>query len=187
MPKKDKILKIPLRISLTIILLGMLLKVLLWPYAKEIVLFGFANTGILYVFRHFNKPQRKFIDTVKLILVISWTINGIVRVLDFQNTLFLQIIVGIAFMTWFVMEGTAYFLDEDKKAKNQKLQVIWNFAIVIGALAIIAGSLLNVLNWPYAIPLLVLGIALIAGYILKDLFMKEKIQNKDGSNEEFQL
>ncbi|AYN68201.1 hypothetical protein D1013_12865 [Euzebyella marina] len=187
MPKKEKILKVPLRISMTVILLGMLLKILEWPYAIPIVLFGFANTGILYFFRFWNKSDRKFLDIVKLVLVLSWTTNGILRILDFQHTLFLQIIVGISFMTWFIMEGTAYFLDEDRKAKNQKIQVMWNFAMVVGALAIIAGSLLNVMNWKFAIPLLVLGITIIAAYILKDLFSAGKIENKDRNNEEYQL
>ena len=59
--------------------------------------------------------------------------------------------------------------------------------MVVGALAIIAGSLLNVMNWKFAIPLLVLGITIIAAYILKDLFSAGKIENKDRNNEEYQL
>lgn len=186
MSRKDKILKVPLRITIIVILLGVLLKILEWPYATEVILFGFANTGILYIFRFYQKKEKHFLAYVKLVLVLSWTLNGVLRALDFQNTLLLQILVGLSFMTWFVMEGTAYFLDEDRKAKNKKIQVLWNFAMVIGALAIIAGSLLNVMNWKFAIPLLVLGITLIAAYILKDIFSSSK-ENENTNNEEFQL
>ncbi|PKB00445.1 hypothetical protein B0O79_3911 [Flavobacteriaceae bacterium MAR_2009_75] len=187
MPKKDNILKVPLRISITIVLLGMLLNILEWPYATEVILFGFANIGILYLFRLANKNDKKFIDFVKLVLVLSWTVNGVLTALDFSHTLILQILVGLSFVTWFVMEGTAYFLDEDRRVKNHKIQVIWNFAMVVGALAIITGSLLNVMNWKFAIPLLVFGVTIIAAYILKDIFTSNKIENNDRNNEEFLL
>lgn len=187
MSKTKKILKTPLRISITIILLGMLLRILNWPHAPKIILVAFAATGILYIIRFWKKSEKLFLDYVKLVLVVFWAANGVLRALDFPYTLFVQIVIALSFLTWVVMEGTAYFLDEDRKAKNGKVQVIWNFTMVIGALAIIAGSLLNVLNWQFSIPLLVAGIALIAAYILKDLFSAPKMEKEDHSNEEFQL
>ncbi|MGB7393255.1 MAG: hypothetical protein WA913_02560, partial [Pricia sp.] len=84
-------------------------------------------------------------------------------------------------------EGTAYFLDEDRKVKNTRAQVLWNFAMVIGTLAIIAGSLLNILGWAFAIPLMVFGVAIIVAYILKDIFATNGIKKKDRNNEEYQV
>lgn len=165
----------------------MLMRISHWPYASEIILAAFATTGILYIVRFWKKPEKQFLDYIKLILVVFWASNGVLRALSFPYTLFFQIVIAITFLTWFIMEGTAYFLDEDRKVKNNKAQVIWNFAMVIGALAIIAGSLLNVLNWEFAIPLLVVGIAIIAAYILKDLIPLNKIEKEDRNNEEFQL
>lgn len=182
-----KILKVPLRISLSLILLGLVLKILQWPYSRELMMVGFASTGILYLFRFWKKNEKKFLDIVKLVLVLSWTLNGVLRTLHLTYTIFFQIVIGLSFVTWFVMEGTAYFLDEDRRSKNQRIQVIWNFAMVVGALAIIAGSILNILNWGFAIPLLVIGITIIAAYILKDVFNSKKIDSGDPGNEEFQL
>ena len=107
--------------------------------------------------------------------------------MDFPYTIIFQVVIAISFLTWFFLEGTAYFLDEDRRARNSMTQIIWNCALVIGTLAIIAGSLLNILQWRFAIPLLVLGIAIVAGYILKDAFSNSKLENEESNNEEFQL
>ena len=90
-------------------------------------------------------------------------------------------------MIWIVLEGTAYFLDEERKTKNTRTQLLWNCAMVGGTLAIITGSLLNLLGWQFAIPLMALGIVIIVAYILKDVFATNKLENNDNNNEEYQL
>ncbi len=187
MSNVKKILKLPLRISIAVLLLGMLAKILEWSYAKEIMLLGFSAIGILYVFRFLKKSEKQFIDYTKLVLISFWATNGIFRVLDFPYTLFFQIITGIAFITWFIMEGTAYFLDEDRRAKNSIGQILWNCLLVIGTLGVIAGTILKVLDWDYAIHLLSLGITLIGAYVLKDAFVPPKPSEEEQNNEEFQL
>ena len=47
--------------------------------------------------------------------------------------------------------------------------------MVAGTLAIIVGSILKILNWEFALPLLTLGIVILAAYILKDVFVADKI------------
>ncbi|MBU3025713.1 hypothetical protein [Zobellia galactanivorans] len=187
MPHTTKILKTPLRISIAVLLLGMLSRIFHWPHAPKAILVAFIAILVLYGIRFYRKHTKEFIDYVKLVMVVSWTLNGIFRVLDLPFTLLFQILIAISFITWFIMEGTAYFLDEDRRAKNSMARVIWNFAMVIGALAIIVGSLLNILNETYAIPLMAVGIAIIVAYILKDVFAAGKNEKEDQSNEEYQL
>ena len=182
-----KALKIPIRITIVALLIGMLSRVLNWPYAFEIILASFVSLMALYSFRFYKKENKKTVDYVKMVLVLSWTTNGILKLLDFPYTLFFQIATAITFVTWFIMEGTSYFMDEDRKVKNSITQILWNVAMVIGTLAIIAGSLLNVLDWEYAIPLLSLGITIIMSYILKDIFMTQPAEENDQNNGEFQL
>lgn len=182
-----KILKLPLRIAIAVLLVGMLAKIMEWPQASNIMLFGFFAIGILYVFRFLKKPTRQFIDYTKLVLVVFWATNGIFRVLEFPYALFFQIISAIAFVTWFVMEGTAYFLDGDRRAKNSISQILWNCVLVLGTLGVISGSLLKLLNWDYAIHLLSLSITMIAAYILKDVFLPEVRKKEDRNSEEFQV
>ena len=183
-----KILRTPLRISIAILLLGMLTKILQWPYAIGIIFFGFLSLGILYTLRFRKKQNKEYVDYVKLILVLFWSTNGILRVLDFPYTLFFQIMTAITFIIWFVMEGTAYFLNEDRKGKNNLNQILWNCIMVIGTLAIIAGSLFKILEWAYAVPVLIFGIICIVTYILKDFFFVGKnVAEEDENNEGFLL
>ncbi|MUH37178.1 hypothetical protein D9O36_15100 [Zobellia amurskyensis] len=122
-----------------------------------------------------------------MVMVTSWALNGLFRVVDLPFTLLFQILIAISFITWFIMEGTAYFLDEDRRQKNSMARVLWNLAMVVGALSIIVGSLLNMLNESYAIPLLAVGITIIVAYILKDVFAAGNKGKEDHGNGEFQL
>lgn len=182
-----KILRTPLRILIALFLVGILLQVLNWSYASEVLLVSFIGIGILYAIRFWKKNEKRFVDYVKLVLVVFWTVNGIFRIMEFPYTIVFQIVIAVSFLTWFFLEGTAYFLDEDRRARNSTTQIIWNCAMVAGTLAIIAGSLLNILQWRFAIPLLVLGILIVAAYILKDAFSTSKLEKEENNNEEFQL
>lgn len=182
-----KILKNPIRISIAVLLMGMLARIFHWPYASVIVITGFSAICLLYSIRFWKKTDKLFLDFVKLTLVIFWSLNGICRMLDLPYTLLFQIITGASFITWFVLEGTAYFMDEDRRAKNSTLQIWWNVSMILGTLSIIAGSLMKVLHWEYANILLFLGIIMVALYILKDLFSVSKIKEKDSSNEELKV
>lgn len=187
MSATKKILTTPLRLSLVVLLLGMLAKILEWPWATEIVLIAFVAIGNLYFVRFLKKPSKRFLDYVKMTLVFFWTANGVLKSLDFTYTMLFQIIIGASFIIWFILEGTAYFLDDDKTKENSNNKLIWNFAMVAGTLAIIIGSLLKILNWEYATYLLVLGIAIVSGYILKDVFTADHVGKDEPNNGEFQL
>ncbi|MGB5555434.1 MAG: hypothetical protein WBM83_12300 [Flavobacteriaceae bacterium] len=182
-----KILKTPLRIALALLLVGMSAKILQWPFAKEIMLLSFAAIGVLYSIRFFKKSQKHYIDYVKLILVLFWTTNGLLKLMSFPYTLFFQIVTAITFVIWFIMEGTAYFLDDDRRTKNSLSHIIWNFVLVIGTLSIICGSLLKLFYLEFSLHLLSLGITLVAAYILKDIFPPTHRSNEESNNEEFQL
>ena len=182
-----RILTAPIRFSIGVLLLAMLGRALQWPYSGTIMLIAFSAIGILYGVRFWKKSEKRFIDYVKLILVVFWTSNGILSILHFPYTLVFQIMIAISFLIWFVMEGTAYFLDEDRKSKNNLSQILWNCAMVGGTLAIICGSLLMVLEWEYAMVIILLGVLVVAAYILKDVFPAKPVENEDRNNEEFQL
>ncbi len=182
-----KILHIPLRISIAVLLLGMLAKIFEKTYAPEIMLIGFAAIGLFYSIRFLKKQEKKFIDYTKLVLIIFWTSNGIFKIMDFPYTLFFQIVTAAAFLIWFVLEGTAYFLDEDRRAENNLSQIAWNVALIIGTLGVIAGSILRVLDWGYAIHVLSLGITIIGAYVLKDVFVPSEPKENEHNNTGYQI
>ncbi|TMM57117.1 hypothetical protein FEE95_11540 [Maribacter algarum] len=187
MSTNKKILKIPLRISLAILLSGIMGKLFEWPYTSKILLSGFATLGILYTIRFFVKSEKHFLDYIKLVLVSFWSLYGVFTVLKFPYTLFFLTMTSIAFVLWFIMEGTAYFLDEDRRAQNTLYHILWNCALVLGTLSVISGSLLKILNWDYSLHLLSLGITMIAAYILKDVFVPETPKEDEHNHEEYQL
>ena len=187
MSTSKKILKLPLRISLAILLFGVIAKMLEWSYATEVLLTGFSVLGVLYLIRFIKKSNKQFLDYTKLVLVSFWSLYGVFNVMHFPYTLFFLSMTSLAFLLWFIMEGTAYFLDEDKRSKNSLNHILWNCTLVIGTLGTICGCLLKILHWDYAIHILSLGITLIAAYILKDVFLPENNNEDEQNHEEFQL
>jgi len=183
----NKVLKTPLRLTITSLLIGMLLRILNWPYGFEIMFVSFCTLVLMYAYRFYKKEPKKTVDYIKMLLVIGWSTNGLLNLLDYPDTLLFQLLTGVTFVVWFVMEGTAYFMQEDRRINNTLGTILWNIALVVGALAIIAGSLLNVLEWRFAVPLLSVGISIIAAYIAKDIFNTETPQNNDQNNGELQL
>lgn len=187
MSKTNKTLKTPLRVALACLVVGMLMKIVYLPYAGGIVLVSFITIGILYSIRFAKKQEKKPVDYIKMVLVLFWTTNGVLRILDFPYTMLFQIGTGISFIVWFAMEGTAYFMDHDRKATNSIIEVIWNFAMVIGVLTIISGGLMHLLNWEFSIPTLTTGLTIVTAYILKDIFNSTKKEKEDNNNEELFL
>lgn len=184
MKKSTKALKIPIRVAIVALLCGMLMRILNLPYTEGIIFVSFMAIGVLYAIRFTKKEEKQSVDFIKMVLVLFWTTNGLLKILDFPYTIFFQIGTAITFITWFAMEGTAYFMDGDRTAKNSFIEVIWNCAMVVGVLTIISGGLMHLLNWEYAIPTLTIGLTIVTAYILKDIFNPAKEENKDTSNEE---
>lgn len=182
-----KVLKTPLRISLVALLLGMVMRMLDWPYSAGVLFASFLAVLLLYAVRFSKKEDKQPVAYIKMILVLFWTTNGLLRILDFPHTLFFQIGTALTFVTWFAMEGTAYFMDEDRKAKNSMAEIFWNFAMVLGVLTIISGGLMHLLEWEYSTITLTFGLTIVTTYILKDVFSPVKKLKKDPQNHEIQI
>ncbi len=187
MQTHKKVLKTPLRISLVALLLGMVMRMLDWPYAAGVLFTSFLSVGLLYAVRFSKKENKQPVAYIKMILVLFWTTNGLLRILDFPHTLFFQIGTALTFVTWFAMEGTAYFMDEDRKAKNSIIEIIWNFAMVVGVLTIITGGIMHLIEWEYSTTTLTIGLTIVTAYILKDVFSPVKEIEKDPQNQEIQV
>ncbi|MEO0526649.1 MAG: hypothetical protein AAFZ89_05450 [Bacteroidota bacterium] len=169
--KHKKILKIPLRIGVGVLLMGILVKSLNWSsYSNHIIIGSLIGISILYSIRFLKKTKKTFLDYVKLILILVWSTNVMVSILHLPYEGILEIITFIAFLIWTVFEGTAYFSKGEDDKKISLDQILWNGIMVLGSLAIVAGIICRILYWSYSTPLLLLGFFLIAIYILKDTF-----------------
>lgn len=187
MAKIKKILNTPIRLALMVLLIGMVGRMLNWPFASVMIFIGFLAVAVLYDIRFYRKPVKTKVDYVKLFLVMFWSTNGILRILDFPFTGFFQVMTGITFVVWFIMEGTAYFLDNDRRSRNTLSQILWNCCLVLGTLGLIIGSLLSVLGWDLAMFPIVIGLMMITAYVAKDLFVSEKVADGDRHNDKIRL
>ena len=174
--EQKKQLTTPIRIAIIILITGLLSKALQWwSFSDAIIFTGFGLIAGLYSYRFWKKTTKGSIAYIKLILVIFWCLNGIFTIMDFAFSEIFQIISLIAFVFWVVMEGTSYFSVEDNDInKNNFKYLLWNAIMILGAIAIVMGGLFSVLNWEYAIYILVLGVISIMAYILRDVFVQKQ-------------
>ncbi|MEX0272786.1 MAG: hypothetical protein AB3N16_00230 [Flavobacteriaceae bacterium] len=185
--KGKKLLSYGLPLSLIVLLTGLVFRIAHWPNASLIMLIGYFLLAIFYGLRFYGKPEKRMVDYLKMTLVVFWTSYGILRILDFPYTTFFQVTTVLAFIAWFIMEGAAYFFKRGGDKKGEFTQIIWNIILVVGVLALIGGLLLKLLQSPYAIAVIVLGIVLITAFVLKDLFFDDISEETDSSGEELQL
>ncbi|MDO6602050.1 hypothetical protein [Arenibacter palladensis] len=179
METEKKILRTPLRIAISLLVLGFLCKILhLKTIADPLILVSLIAIGILYAWRFWNKTKKGFLQYNKLVLVTSWSLNGIFKILDISHNEFFQVIGGLAFIIWIIMEGTTYLIDDKEDDRSDIAYFMWNTIMIIGILAIIIGSLTKILEWEYATPTLITGFVLVAAYVLKDLLV-QNLQKKE--------
>jgi len=174
MVTQPKILRGPLRISISVLIIGMLFKIQHWPYANVIIVSAFSSIAILYSFRFGAKKEKKLIDYVKLILVVFWCISGSLKTLHFPFQLFFQMIASIAFLSWITMEGINYFNNETPSENKKNYSSAINIGLfTLAAVFIAIGALFKIMHWPFAGPLLIAGVVLGSVWILKDLVVKK--------------
>ncbi|SIR28150.1 hypothetical protein [Maribacter ulvicola] len=184
MENSKKAFRNPIRAAIATLLIGMAMQILHWAYSEGIIFISFAAILVLYAFRFLKKKEKKIVDLIKMALVLFWTTNGILTILDFTHTLFFQIGTAFTFIIWFAMEGTSYFMSKDGSLNNSMTEIIWNFVMSIGVITLICGGLMHLLSWDYSIPVLTLGLTIITSYILKDIFTAPKNNEDDANNEE---
>ncbi|MEP2280760.1 hypothetical protein [Maribacter sp.] len=184
MENSKKAFRNPIRAAIATLLIGMVMRILHYPFSEGIIFVSFAAILILYIVRFAKKEEKKSVDLIKMALVLFWTSNGILTILDFTHTLFFQIGTAFTFIAWFAMEGTSYFISKDGNVNNSITEIIWNFVMVIGVITLICGGIMHLLTWDYSIPVLTLGLTIVTSYILKDIFTAPKNNEDDINNEE---
>jgi GldL N-terminal domain len=166
-----KILKTPLRISIAIIFIGVMFKIMHWPYRDWIMTTGFSLVAILYPFRFFKKEQKKILDYAKLFFVVSWAIYGIFSILHLPYKMGFEIARSVSFIFWIVMEGVNYLTKRERK-EYRVLHIVSYVLVSISAALIFIGALFKIMHWPGAGPMLVVGLSLAVVWFLLDFIKK---------------
>jgi hypothetical protein len=172
--EQKKILKVPLRLSISILIIGMLFKIMHWPYGAEIVACAFGAIIIVYPFRFWNKKPKFVIDYVKLILLISWALNGIFTILHLPYKIYLSAVASISLIVWLVMEASRYFRKGVKEESKSSSPISSYGVLSVSGILIFIGVLFKIMHWPGAGPLLILGLSTVAIWFVVDLIINKE-------------
>lgn len=169
MEEQVKILRAPLRISIAVLIVGVMFKIMHWPFGAWIIVFGFSLIAVLYPFRFMNKKSKVLLDYARLLFVICWAVYGIFAALHLPYKIIFDVLRSISFVFWIIMEGINYF-SKVKEKKSGTINIISYIIIAISAALVLVGALFKIMHWPGAGPMLVVGLSLVVIWFLLDFF-----------------
>ena len=169
-----KILTIPLRLSLIILILGALFKVIHWPYSQLLMGVGGVLIMVLYTIRFLYKKQKLRLDYVKLVLILLWIISYVFKAFHFISFPYIfDIIVLVLFIWWLAEEGFSFFINRKLK-NNGTLKVFYYTLIIITICCLVFGVLFKIQHWPYGNIIFTFGMLLMTLVLIVDYFVTKK-------------
>ncbi len=162
----NKILTIPLKLLIAIILVGVLFKLQHYPGAGIILTVGLLGFPATYSFRFAWKGKKRLKDFVKLILVVSLTFGSYFKLMHYPFADYLLTVREFALLAWLILEGIDYFYFNHWEYPGLKIS---GFPI-LAASFIVAGLLFKIQQDQYASMLLIAGFSGAAIYFGKDAF-----------------
>ena len=172
-----KILTIPLRIALVILLYGSLFKFMRWPYAQTLMLFGNIAILILYSIRFLFIKDKLKLDYIKLSLVLVWVFSYIVSAFHLFNMPYVfEIVLLILFVWWFIEEGLTYFTRR-KLVDSRFVKFLYYLLLITSLTLVIVGALFKIQHWPYGAILFTFGVLMLSLVLILDLFVIKSNQS----------
>jgi len=157
--QQKKILTSFIKIEISILIIGVLFKIMHWPYASLLLLSSFGSIMILYVIRFLYKSPKVFLDFIKVSFVLSWAIHGILFICILPYKLpFAMIAIISFFMGIVVMINTDHLEKFDKSRVNTKTQSIYPLIGSFAAIFIAIGFLFKMFHFPGTTILILAGI-----------------------------
>jgi CBS domain containing-hemolysin-like protein len=146
-----------LRISIAVLILGILFKILHLNYTAIVFISGAIGIIVFYTVRFFQKQPKELLDYSKLFLVIAFVIQYVLQVFHWSFGGIFQRIAQIAFVIFMILYvRDVFFLKDEgeefkdsesrKKATNKKLNY---FLYGIAGLGIIVGAQFKILHWEF--------------------------------------
>jgi len=168
-----KVIGFFIRLLLALFIIGILFKIMHWPFANILILASSLGIIILYPIRFYLNNNKETLNYVKLFLVPLWFVLYVSKTLHLINTpRILNIILLVLFGWWFVLEGTSYF--KDKPLKNNRFTKALYYIFLLSTISlVIIGFLFKLQHWPYGALILTIGmlsasILVIVDYLVRD-------------------
>lgn len=157
MPISKQKIHLGLRLSIALALLGILFKIMHWPFPGVILFVGVTGIVIFYSIQFSQKQSKTLLDYSKLALLISFLIYYLLQVLHLPYSYFFRIATQISLAVFIIfylrhvlfLKGSE---DENlsKNAKKRSLQKKLSYLLYgIAAVGIIIGSQFKILHWEF--------------------------------------
>ena len=178
---------LPLRLAIGVLLMGALFKIQHWPLADALLIIGVTAVVVLYVPRYLAKPERRFMDHVKLLLVLSWPTGYLFSVMHWPYASVFSYVAAPLFLIWIFKSGIGEFWNDSAATTPST----WSIVLFVGGLGLVGmGTLFRIEHWPYGGAMLIAGFALCAAWFVYEFFPRLRTGRDDaeapsvGSNEE---
>lgn len=162
----NKILTIPLKLLIAIILIGILFKLQHYQGAGIILTIGLMGFPALYTFRFAWKSSKRFKDFIKLVLVISLALGSYFKLMHYPYADYLLTVREVSLLIWLVLEGVDYFYFNKWDYPGLKVS---GFPL-LSASVIVAGLIFKLQHAQLASILLIIGFIGVATWFAKDAF-----------------
>ena len=159
----DKLIIKALRISISLIILASLFKLMHWPFANVIIISGLGGIVFFYPFRFFFKEEKRTIDYVKLVFLISFPINAYLMLFHLPTPSLLPIISFGAFVLWIALELNDFY---NNKEQSGTIKTFPFGILSIIVLFLFMGAFYKLMHFPYANVIVITGFTFLTLYFL---------------------
>lgn len=143
---KKKILTFPLKLSLSLILLGSLFKSLLWPGSIDLLVCGTGITCILYTIRFFVFPSKTAMDIAKYIWVLLACYFFSTTFLNWPSLNIINILVVLTGFYWVYKETPKYFNQTSSRTRKTLFAILVSSSVLL----LFMGYSFRIMHWPFA-------------------------------------
>lgn len=162
---------LPLRVSLSTLSIGTLLKIIEFDNDGILISIGFTALCVIYLTRFYLKRKKKFLDIVKVVFVTTYSISGLYKVNHFYLSEYVNWWLGISIVTIFLIYLANYSNGEEMKddlITNSSLSIsVWIFSgLLIGI-----GYASYITHQGFSLPLLIAGHSLLSIWLIVDLYI----------------
>ncbi len=166
-----KRLTVPLRMAIAVLVLGMVFKVQHWPLAMVLVITGAAAIVLLYPFRYAAKPEKGFLDHVKLGLAITWPSSMVMQLMHWPYADVLGLLASAFGLVWITQAGIAEFwTDEQRRTPSAGSVALFTTGLVL----VVVGTVFRIQHWPFATLLLIAGLACCGVWAVVEFLLPRK-------------
>lgn len=161
--------KIPLALSVSVILFGMNFKLMHWPGSIVIIVLGYLSLALFYTLRFLFKPEHNNLDKTKFMLVAVYCYQSILTVMHYPKFEEVQYLIWILILLLIIQEIIRYYQEGNFSIS---IDFIKSPLFYLGMGGIVFGAMFKIQHWPFASMFLILGTTLTCSVIIWHAFKK---------------